>query len=137
MVKLRLRRKGRAHHPVYDIVAVDGRKPRDGAFLDRIGFYDPNITPSEVRIDHERAIYWLNVGAQPTDILRRILSFEGVLLRRHLTFKGKSEAEIEVALEEHKKVVNDRFFRNKDKRKKRKEAKKIAEAEEQQQQQES
>ena len=137
MVKLRLRRKGRAHHPVYDIIAVDGRKPRDGAFLDRIGFYDPNITPSEVRIDHERAIYWLSVGAQPTDILRRIMSFEGVLLRRHLTFKGKSEAEIEVALEEHKKVVNDRYFRNKDKRKKRKEAKKIAEAEEQQQQQES
>ncbi|MDA3844303.1 MAG: 30S ribosomal protein S16 [Candidatus Kapabacteria bacterium] len=133
MVKLRLRRKGRAHHPVYDIIAVDGRKPRDGAFLDRIGFYDPNITPSEVRIDHERAIYWLNVGAQPTDILRRIMSFEGVLLRRHLTFKGKSEAEIEVAIEEHKKVVNDRYFRNKDKRKKRKEAKKIAEAEEQQQ----
>jgi small subunit ribosomal protein S16 len=120
MVKLRLRRKGRIHKPVYDIVAVDARVKRDGKFLEKIGFYDPNTTPGTVRIDSERAIYWMNVGAQPTDKIRHMLSYEGVMLARHMQFKGKTEEEIRDAVEKHKEVANARHTRRKDLRVKRK-----------------
>ncbi|GAB1371352.1 30S ribosomal protein S16 [Candidatus Kapaibacterium sp.] len=113
MVKLRLRRKGRAHHPVYDIVAVDGRARRDGAFLDKVGFYDPNTNPNTIRINTEKALHWLNVGAQPTDTVKQILSYEGVLLRRHLGFKGKTAEEIDAEVEKHKRVVANRYTRRK------------------------
>lgn len=128
MVKLRLRRKGSKHHPVYDIVAVDARAKRDGAFLERLGYYDPNTTPSTFKIDHGRAIYWLNVGAQPTLVVRNILSYDGVLLRRALSFKGKPEEEINESVEKHKQIAKARYLRRKDLRKKRVAAKKKAEA---------
>ncbi len=120
MVKLRLRRKGRIHKPVYDIVAVDARVKRDGKFLEKIGFYDPNTSPGTVRIDTERAIYWMNVGAQPTERIRHMMSYEGVLLARHLQFKGKSEEEIAQAVEKHKEIANARHTRRKGLRVKRK-----------------
>jgi small subunit ribosomal protein S16 len=129
MVKLRLRRKGRKHHAIYDIIAIDGRKKRDGAYLERIGYFDPNHSPSQITLDPHRAIYWLNVGAQPTDIVKRILSYEGVLLRRHLQFKGKTQEEIEKSIEEHKKNVYDRYFKTKDNRKQKKLDKEKAAAE--------
>lgn len=128
MVKLRLRRKGSKHHPVYDIVAVDARAKRDGAFLERLGYYDPNTTPSTFKIDHSRAIYWLNVGAQPTLVVHNILSYDGVLLRRALVFKGKPEEEINESVEKHKQIAKARYMRRKDLRKKRVAAKKKAEA---------
>lgn len=113
MVKLRLRRKGRTHHAVYDIIAVDGRARRDGAYLERLGYYDPNTTPNTIKINAERAIYWLNVGAQPTEIVGNIMSYEGVLLRRHLQFKGKSAEEIEAEVVKHVEVVKARYDRRK------------------------
>jgi small subunit ribosomal protein S16 len=126
MVKLRLRRKGRIHHPFYDIVALDSRSRRDGAFIERIGYYDPNTKPSTISIDAQRAIYWLNVGAQPTDMVRELMSYDGVLLRRQMTFKGKSEEEISQAINDHKKVAQERYFRRAELRKKRIEAKEKA-----------
>jgi small subunit ribosomal protein S16 len=129
MVKLRLRRKGRTHKPFYDIVAVDGRKKRDGAYLERLGYYNPHTQPSTISIKPDRAIYWLNIGAQPTDIVSELMSYEGVLLRRHLQFKGKTEAEIDAELINHKTVVKARYFRRKEIRKKREEAKEKAKAE--------
>ncbi len=123
MVKLRLRRKGRTHYPVYDIIAVDSRKKRDGDFLERLGYYDPHAQPSTISVDPARAIYWLNVGAQPTDLVRELLSYEGVLLRRTLEFKGKTAEEIENEIEKHKVVAHDRYFRRLELRKKREEAK--------------
>jgi small subunit ribosomal protein S16 len=128
MVKLRLRRKGSKHHPVYDIVAVDGRAKRDGAFLERLGYYDPNTTPSTFKINHERAIYWLNVGAQPTLVVNNLMSYDGVLLRRALTFKGKPAEEIEELVTKHKQIAIARYERRKALRAKRRIAKKKAEA---------
>ena len=113
MVKLRLRRKGRTHYPIYDIVAVDGRSRRDGAFLERLGYYDPHQKPSTIKVDHERALYWLSVGAQPTDTVRLLLSYDGVLLRRAMGFKGKSAEEIESMVEKHKETVKARWARKK------------------------
>ncbi len=129
MVKIRLRRKGRIHKPFYDIVAVDSRTRRDGAFIERLGYFNPHTQPSTIEIDPDRTIYWLNVGAQPTQTVSKILSYRGIFLRRHLAFKGKNQFEIEEAVENHNKVVTDRYFRRKELRKKREEQK--AKAEEQ------
>lgn len=127
MVKLRLRRKGRMHHAVYDIVAVDGRARRDGAFLDKLGFYDPNTNPNTIRIDTNKALHWLSVGAQPTETVGLLFSYEGVLLRKHLKIKGKSQEEIEAEVEKHKNVVSARYERRKKLRKERAIAKAKAE----------
>lgn len=119
MVKLRLRRRGRKKHPFYDIVAIDGRARRDGASIERVGWVDPMTTPKNVVLDANRAIYWLNVGAQPTDIVRQILSREGVLLRRALGFKGLSADEIEAAVVQHRQRATERYDRLKARRKAR------------------
>ncbi len=124
MVKIRLRRKGRTHYPVYDIVATDSRNRRDGAFLERLGYYNPNTQPSTIQINFERALYWLDQGAQPTDVVRNLLSYEGVLLARHLRFKGKTDEEIQDAVRQHKEIVLARYWRRKELRKKREQAKK-------------
>ena len=128
MVKLRLRRRGRKKHPFYDIVAIDGRARRDGASIERVGYVDPMTSPKLVVLDAQRALYWLGVGAQPTEVVRQILSREGILLRQHLTFKGKTEAEIETAVAEHKQGAADRYQRDKKRRADRKKAKAEAEA---------
>ncbi len=132
MVKIRLRRKGKRHYPVYDIVVVDARVKRDGKFIERLGFYNPNTQPSTIQVDSDRAIYWLNQGAQPTDVVRNLLSYEGVLLKRHLQFKNKTAEEIEEILRKHKEIVLARYWRRKELRKKREENKKKAEAKEEQ-----
>ncbi len=113
MVKIRLRRKGKKHYPVYDIVVVDARVKRDGKYLERLGYFDPNTQPSTIQINSERAIFWLNQGAQPTDTVRNLLSYEGVLLARHLQFKGKTPEEIEEIVRKHKEIVLARYFRRK------------------------
>jgi len=82
--KIRLQRHGRKNHAFYPIVIADSRAPRDGKFIERIGSYDPNTNPATITLNFERALYWLNVGAQPTDTVRSILSKEGVLLMKHL-----------------------------------------------------
>ena len=128
MVKLRLRRKGRKHYPVYDIVAVNVRARRDGAFLERLGYYNPNTHPNTIVVDSNRALYWLNVGAQPTPTVNRILSYEGILLTKHLKLKGKTDEEIAQEVQKHKEIVAARYLRRKELRKKRQEAKKNAEA---------
>ncbi len=111
MVKLRLRRRGRKQAPIYDIVAMDSRKTRDGAFLERIGQYNPVGFPSKVILDNTRALYWLKAGAQPTDVLRSILSHNGVMLQLHLERKGKTTQEIAEALTQHQETVAKRLDR--------------------------
>ncbi len=83
-VKLRLQRHGRKGYAFYHIVAADSRAPRDGKFIQRVGSYNPNTNPATIILDFEKALHWLNVGAQPTDTVRNILSKEGVLMKKHL-----------------------------------------------------
>ena len=83
-VKMRLQRHGRKGYAFYHIVIADSRAPRDGKFIERIGSYNPNTNPATVDLKFDRALYWLNVGAQPTDTTRNILSAEGVLMMKHL-----------------------------------------------------
>jgi small subunit ribosomal protein S16 len=79
VIKLRLRRMGAKKRPSYRIVAAESNSPRDGRFIEVVGFYDPLTDPATVKINAERARHWLSVGAQPTDTVRNILRREGVL----------------------------------------------------------
>ncbi|MFT3740675.1 MAG: 30S ribosomal protein S16 [Breznakibacter sp.] len=83
-VKIRLQRHGRKRYAYYHIVVADSRAPRDGRFIERLGSYNPNTNPATIQLDFEKALQWLNNGAQPTDTTRIILSNEGVLLKKHL-----------------------------------------------------
>lgn len=83
-VKLRLQRHGKKGKPFYWIVAADARAKRDGKFLEKLGIYNPNTNPATVEIDVDSAVKWLENGAQPTDTARAILSYKGVLLKKHL-----------------------------------------------------
>ncbi|HKK78963.1 MAG TPA: 30S ribosomal protein S16 [Phaeodactylibacter sp.] len=83
-VKLRLQRKGRKKRPFYHIVAADGRAPRDGRFIERLGSYNPMTKPATIDIDRDKAYDWLMKGAQPTDTVRAILRFKGVYYKKHL-----------------------------------------------------
>ncbi|MCK4678260.1 MAG: 30S ribosomal protein S16 [Bacteroidales bacterium] len=83
-VRLRLQRHGKKGRPFYHIVAADGRAPRDGKLIEKIGTYNPVTNPAEVVLDVDKAVNWLRKGAQPTDTVRSILSFKGVLYRNHL-----------------------------------------------------
>ncbi|MFA8342100.1 MAG: 30S ribosomal protein S16 [Rhodothermaceae bacterium] len=105
-VKLRLRRMGKKRQPVYKVVAADVRSPRDGKFIEAIGLYNPKTEPATIEIEDERALYWLGVGAQPTDTVKNLLSKTGVLLRRELVKQGLSEEDINTKMEE--------FFKNKE-----------------------
>ena len=82
--KIRLQRGGRKGYAFYRIVIADARAPRDGKFTEKIGSYNPNTNPATVDLNFERALYWVNCGAQPTDTVRTILSREGVYLMKHL-----------------------------------------------------
>ena len=83
-VKMRLQRHGSKKRPFYFIVVADGRSPRDGKFIQKLGTYNPLTVPASVQIDRQKALDWLQKGAQPTDTVRRILSFKGVLFLKHL-----------------------------------------------------
>jgi small subunit ribosomal protein S16 len=107
-VKLRLRRIGRKKIPVYSIVAADERKARDGRYIEDLGRYFPLREPAEVRLDEERALYWLDNGAQPSDTVRSILYRRGLLLQNHLKQKGEPADEIEKKVQEFRDRMADR-----------------------------
>lgn len=83
-VKIRLARRGRKKAASYDIVVADARAPRDGRFIEKLGTYNPNTNPATINYDGDRAFYWVMNGAQPTETVRAMLAYRGVLLRRHL-----------------------------------------------------
>lgn len=82
--KIRLQRKGKKGQPFYHLVIADGRAPRDGKFIERIGTYNPLTKPADINMDFDRALYWLQTGAQPSDTVRAILAYTGVLYKNHL-----------------------------------------------------
>ncbi|MDR3046858.1 MAG: 30S ribosomal protein S16 [Bacteroidales bacterium] len=82
--RIRLQRHGKKNQPFYHIVIADGRAPRDGSFIERIGSYNPLTHPATINLDFDRALYWVEVGASPSDTARSILKKEGVYLMKHL-----------------------------------------------------
>lgn len=95
MVKLRLKRMGKKRQPVYKIVAVDARAPRDGKYLEAVGQYDPMTNPHTVVIDEEKALKWLGFGAQPTDTVKSLLRQTGILYKRQMIKKNFAVEAIE------------------------------------------
>ncbi len=83
-VKIRLARRGRKFAKIYSIVVADGRAPRDGKFIEVLGQYDPSTNPATIKLDFDKSLEWLQKGAQPTDTCRAILSYRGVLYKKHL-----------------------------------------------------
>ena len=118
--KLRLQRRDRKNYAFYQIIVADSRAPRDGKYIERIGSYNPNTNPATITLDFDRALYWLQVGAQPTDTVRHILSDEGVLMKKHLlggVAKGAfDEAEAEKRFEAwmNSKLQASQKLKNKD-----------------------
>ncbi|MBO6794154.1 MAG: 30S ribosomal protein S16 [Balneolaceae bacterium] len=102
MIKIRLQRKGRIRRPIYHIVVADSRSPRDGRIIEQVGRFDGVTEKKETILNEDRIMYWLDTGAQPTDSVRKILRTEGVLYKRHLKMWGKSDEEIEAAMQEWK-----------------------------------
>lgn len=82
--RIRLQRHGKKNQPFYHIVVADGRAPRDGRFIEKLGTYNPLTNPATIELNFDSAVEWIKNGAQPSDTVRRILSYKGVLLRRHL-----------------------------------------------------
>ncbi|MCI6828794.1 MAG: 30S ribosomal protein S16 [Prevotella sp.] len=97
--KIRLQRGGRKGYAFYSIVIADARAPRDGKFTEKIGTYNPNTNPATVDLNFDRALYWVETGAQPTDTVRNILSREGVYMMKHLLGGVKKGAFDEAAMQ--------------------------------------
>lgn len=84
MVKIRLARRGRKKLAMYDVVVADARAPRDGRFIEKLGTYNPLTVPAKIELNDDRAFHWLMQGAQPSDTVKAMLSFRGVMLKKHL-----------------------------------------------------
>lgn len=102
MVRIRLRRIGAKRQPSYRIIVADSEAPRDGSFIERIGFYNPRTEPGTVEIDEGRALYWLNVGAQPSASVRQILTRCGTWERFRRLKAGEA---LETLLEEARQAT--------------------------------
>ena len=116
--KIRLQRRGRKGYAFYSIIVADARAPRDGRFIEKVGTYNPNTNPSTVDLNFDRALYWVEVGAQPTDTVRSILRHEGVYMMKHLRGgirKGafdEAEAQKKFDVWKEAKVKGDEAIRN-------------------------
>ncbi len=102
-VKIRLARRGRKKKAMYDIVVADSRAPRDGRFIEKIGTYNPNMNPASIHMDNDKAFDWVMKGAEPTDTVRAMLSYRGVMFRKHLQLgvikKVMSQEEADIKLD--------------------------------------
>ena len=112
-VKIRLQRHGRKRYAYYHIVVADSRAPRDGKFIERLGSYNPNTNPAVIEINVEKALDWINNGAQPTDTARAILKYKGVLYKKHL-LRGvkKGSLTLEEANAKFDEFINSRAGQN-------------------------
>jgi small subunit ribosomal protein S16 len=109
-VKIRLSRQGRKKKPFYHIVIADSRAPRDGKFIERLGIYDPSTIPATIDLNFDKALDWLQKGVQPTDTCKAILSYKGVLMKKHLLEGAKKGA----FSEEEANVRFDKWMKEKE-----------------------
>ena len=110
---IRLSRHGKTHKAFYHIVVADGRAPRDGRFIEKIGTYNPISNPAEIVLDFDKALDWIQKGAQPTDTARAILSYKGVLYKNHLLIGAKKGAFTEAEAEaKFQKWLEDKEAKN-------------------------
>ena len=125
MVRIRLQRHGRKKRPFYYLVVADQKAKRDGRFIEKIGTFDPISQPSKINVNIDRSIYWLGVGAQPTDTARMLLSKSGALMKNHLNGGVKkgafSQEEADKKFEDFMKSKLENDLKKLDNEKKKKE----------------
>ena len=133
MVKLRLKRMGKKKQPIYRIIAADSRSPRDGRFIEEIGFYDPNKEPMVIKLKEDKVVKWINNGAQPTDTVKSLFKRSGLSFKLNLKKRGFDETKIteemqkfEASKDEKLKREKERKVRRSQNKKKKKEEKKEA-----------
>ncbi len=119
-VKIRLKRMGKKKQPIYKIVVADARSPRDGKFIEAVGFYNPLVNPHLIQLNEEKINLWLNRGAIPTLTVKSILSQNGILLKRHLDKKKFSEERKEAELANWQKIKEAKLAQPKARKKKKK-----------------
>ena len=119
-VRLRLRRMGKKKQPIYKLVAADSRSPRDGKFLEDIGLYNPLTKPHTIEIKEDRALYWLDKGAQPSDTVKSLLKQKGITLKRELLRKGLTADKIQAELDDWTKLREARLISRISKKKSKK-----------------
>jgi small subunit ribosomal protein S16 len=128
-VKLRLRRMGKKKQPIYKMVAADSRSPRNGKFLEAVGFYNPLTNPHTLELKEDRVMYWLNVGAEPTHTVKSLLRQKGLTLKKELLSKGLDEVKVKSEMENWQKLKEAGSKKRTDKKLSRKaKAKQEAEA---------
>jgi len=119
MVKIRLARRGRKKLAMYDVVVADARAPRDGRFIEKIGTYNPLTVPATIDLNNEKAFTWLMNGAQPTDTVKAMLSYRGVMMKKHLqigVIKGAlTQEQADAKLEEWLKAKDAKIEAKRDK----------------------
>jgi small subunit ribosomal protein S16 len=115
-VKLRLRRMGKKKQPIYKMVAADSRSPRDGKFLEAVGFYNPLTNPHTLDLKEDRIMYWLNVGAQPTNTVKSLLRQKGITLKKELSSKGLDEEKVKLELDNWQKMKEAGSMKKADKK---------------------
>ena len=112
--KIRLQRYGKKGQPFYHIVIADGRAPRDGKFIEKIGTYNPVAVPAQIQIDFDRALYWVTTGAEPTDTVKAILHYKGVMYKKHLlkgvTKGALSQEQADVKFNEWQAAKDDKIL---------------------------
>ena len=123
MVKLRLKRMGKKRKPIYRIVAADARSPRDGRFIEDVGFYDPNKEPMEVKIKEKRVVYWINSGAKPTETVMSLLRRQGLIHKLRLKKRGFSEEAITEEMNKYFDKKKDQLEREKERKVRRRQNK--------------
>jgi small subunit ribosomal protein S16 len=101
-VKIRLKKMGSKKRPFYRVVAADVRSPRDGRFIETLGYYNPMVDPPEIKLDHDKVYKWLDEGAEPTVNARNVLKLEGLIERWQLLKKGVTIAELDAKIEERR-----------------------------------
>jgi small subunit ribosomal protein S16 len=110
-VKIRLSRFGRKKIPCYRIIVMDSRKRRDGAYLEQLGVYHPKEKPARLEVKEDRAMYWLSVGAQPSDTVRSLFSTKGIMIRHDLKKRGTDPEKIETEAQRVKELAAARIQR--------------------------
>jgi small subunit ribosomal protein S16 len=133
LVKLRLKRMGKKKQPIYRIIAADSRSPRDGRFIEEVGFYDPNKEPMVIRLKEDKVVKWIKNGAQPTETVKSLFKRSGLSFKLNLKKRGFDEAKVteemqkfEVSKDEKLKREKERKIRRSQSKKKKKEEKKEA-----------
>lgn len=130
-VRIRLQRKGAKHTAFYRIVAADSRSPRDGRFIEQLGYYDPLKDPQEINVDTEKVLDWLGKGAQPSDTVRSLLARVGIMQTWHEMKKGKSLDELRHIEDEARKRIEAKSAMDMRKKEEEKKAKEKAAKKEQ------